>query len=250
MYCGQRKVLPGNFLTFGGIRKGMSTGTIIELNGVRIFQRENLVLTNVDLSVYKGEFIYLIGRTGSGKSSLMRVLYGDLPLLEGEGHVAGFDLRKLKRKQVPFLRRKIGIVFQDFQLLPDRTVKENLLFVMRATGWKDKKAMDDRSEEVLERVSLTTKGYKMPHELSGGEQQRVSIARALVNDPELILADEPTGNLDPETTEGILDLLYEISQSGRPVIMATHDYTHMKKLNARVVRCEEGRLLEISAMAG
>jgi cell division transport system ATP-binding protein len=227
----------------------MSSVAIIELHGVRIFQRENLVLSNIDLTVYQGEFIYLIGRTGSGKSSLMRTLYGDLPLVEGEGHVAGFDLRKLKPKEVPYLRRKIGIVFQDFQLLPDRTVSENLLFVMRATGWKDRKSMDQRDEQVLDKVGLANKGYKMPHELSGGEQQRVSIARALVNDPELILADEPTGNLDPETTEGILDLLFEISQSGRPVIMATHDYTHMKKLNARVVRSSDGQLLELTAAA-
>ena len=225
----------------------MNAEPIIELHGARIFQRENLVLNNVDLTIYKGEFIYLIGRTGSGKSSLMRVLYGDIGLAEGEGHVAGFDLRKLKRKQVPYLRRKLGIVFQDFQLLTDRSVNENLLFVMRATGWTDAKRMDDKIQEVLESVGLANKGYKLPHELSGGEQQRVSIARALVNDPELVLADEPTGNLDPETTEEIVDLLYAISQNGRSVIMATHDYTHMKKLNVRVVRCEDGRLLEVAS---
>lgn len=225
----------------------MAAEPIIELHGARIFQRENLVLNNLDLTVYKGEFIYLIGRTGSGKSSLMRVLYGDLPLTEGEGHVAGHDLRRLKRKQVPFLRRKLGIVFQDFQLLGDRSVNENLSFVMRATGWTDAKAIDRKITEVLDSVGLSNKGYKMPHELSGGEQQRVSIARALVNDPELVLADEPTGNLDPETTEEIVDLLYAISRSGRSVLMATHDYTHMKKLNVRVIRCEEGRLLELTA---
>src|SRR5690606_2108762 len=220
---------------------------IIELHDARIFQRENLVLNHVDLTVHAGEFIYLVGRTGSGKSSLMRTLYGDLPFQEGEGHVAGFDLRKLKRRQVPFLRRKIGIVFQDFQLLGDRTVNENLTFVMRSTGWKDKKAMEGKVQEVLEKVGLGNKGYKMPHELSGGEQQRVSIARAMVNDPELVLADEPTGNLGPETTAEIVELLYTISHGGRCVIMATHDYTHMKKVNARVVRCEDGKLLEVSA---
>jgi len=222
----------------------MSDAPVIELRAARIFQRENLVLNLVDLTVSKGEFIYLIGRTGTGKSSLMRTLYGDLPLREGEGRCCGFDLRTLKRGQVPYLRRKIGIVFQDFQLLGDRTVNDNLLFVMKATGWTDRKRMDQRAAEVLEKVGLSTKGYKMPHELSGGEQQRVSIARALVNDPELILADEPTGNLDPETTGGILDLLYSISQSGRCVLMATHDYTHMRSLNARVVRCHDGKLLE------
>lgn len=228
----------------------MST-PIIHLHDARIFQRENLVLNNVDLSVRPGEFIYLIGRTGTGKSSLMRTLYGDLPLSQGDGHVCGHDLRKLQRRQVPFLRRKLGIVFQDFQLLTDRTVNENLLFVMKATGWTDAKRMDQRIQAVLEKVGLGNKGYKMPHELSGGEQQRVSIARALVNEPELILADEPTGNLDPETTGEIVDLLHSISQStgedGKPnraVIMATHDYTYMKKLNARVVRCHDGKLLE------
>jgi cell division transport system ATP-binding protein len=225
----------------------MSSSPIILLHNVRIHQNENVVLSNVDLTVQKGEFLYLIGRTGSGKSSLMRTLYGDLPLREGEGHVAGFDLTKLKRKQTPYLRRKLGIVFQDFQLLGDRNVNDNLLFVLKATGWKDKRRMAERVEQVLEKVGLATKGYKMPHELSGGEQQRVSIARALLNDPELILADEPTGNLDPETTGEIVDLLFQISRSGNSVIMATHDYTHMKQFHTRVVRCADGQLQELSA---
>ncbi|MEO8067489.1 MAG: ATP-binding cassette domain-containing protein [Flavobacteriales bacterium] len=228
----------------------MAAEPIIELHNARLFQRENLVLNNVDLTVYKGEFIYLIGRTGTGKSTLMRTLYGDLPFAEGEGHCCGFDLRKLKRAQIPFLRRKIGIVFQDFQLLTDRSVQANLQFVMKATGWTDNKLIDGRIQEVLDKVGLGNKGYKLPHELSGGEQQRVSIARALVNDPELLLADEPTGNLDPETTGEILDLMIEISRSGRAVLMATHDYTHMKKFGSRVVKCEDGRLVEMSAVAG
>lgn len=226
----------------------MSSEPIIQLNGVRIFQRENLILNNVDLSIHKGEFVYLIGRTGSGKSSLLRTLYGDLALQEGEGFVAGYDLKQLKRKQIPMLRRRIGIVFQDFQLLSDRSVNDNLYFVMKATGWKEKRKMDLRINELLENVGLANKGYKMPHELSGGEQQRVSVARALINDPELILADEPTGNLDPETTAGILDLLFSISQQGRGVLMATHDYSHMKTYTSRVIRCEEGKLLEISTL--
>lgn len=224
----------------------MGSEPIIQLHGVRIFQRENLILNNVDLALHKGEFVYLIGRTGSGKSSLLRTLYGDLLLTEGEGHVVGYDLRALKRKEIPLLRRRIGIVFQDFQLLSDRSVNDNLVFVMKATGWSEKSKMDTRISELLESVGLANKGYKMPHELSGGEQQRVSIARALINDPELILADEPTGNLDPETTEGILDLMYQISQQGRAVLMATHDYSHMKKYTSRVIRCEDGKLLEMS----
>ena len=202
----------------------MSSSPIILLHGVRIFQRENLVLNNVDFTVHKGEFIYLIGRTGSGKSSLMRTLYGDLPLKEGEGHVAGFDLSKLKRSQVPYLRRKIGIVFQDFQLLSDRNVNENLVFVLKATGWKERKSMDERVQQVLEKVGLSNKGYKMPHELSGGEQQRVSIARALLNDPELIIADEPTSALDSDAREAFLQLLFtECREAGSSLLFVSHD---------------------------
>lgn len=226
----------------------MSTeSNIIQLNDVQIFQRDNLVLSEINFEVKSGEFVYLIGKTGSGKSSLLKTLYGELPLTNGTGIVAGFDLNKLRRNKVHLLRRKLGIVFQDFELLMDRSVIDNLLFVLKATGWKDKKAMNERMEHVLQRVGLETKGFKMPHQLSGGEQQRVAIARALLNDPELILADEPTGNLDPATTEDILQLLFEISNSGRAVLMATHDYQYMTKFSSRVVVCEGGRLHEQAA---
>lgn len=222
----------------------MSPSPIIELNNARIFQRENLVLNNVDLTVRPGEFIYLVGRTGTGKSSLMRTLYGDIALTEGEGHVCGFDLHTLKRKQIPYLRRKLGIVFQDFQLLTDRTVNENLLFVMKATGWTDAKRMDQRIQEVLEKVGLGNKGYKLPHELSGGEQQRVSIARALVNDPELILADEPTGNLDSRSSAEILDFLARAtSEFGQTVVMVTHDPVAAARAD-RVVFLNDGRIVD------
>lgn len=220
--------------------------TIVRLENAQIFIGKHLVLSDVDFTLKRGEFAYLIGKTGAGKSSFLKTLYGDLPLEQGNGEVAGFNLKKLKRKQVPFLRRKLGIVFQDFQLLSDRTVAENLIFVMKATGWKDKAKMKDRIQEVLQKVDLSTKGFKMPHELSGGEKQRVVIARALINDPDLILADEPTGNLDPETSDNILKLLYEISQSGRAVLMATHDYVHMHKYGSRTIRCEGGKVLDSS----
>lgn len=215
---------------------------IIELHDGRIFQQENLVLNHVELTVHAGEFIYLVGRTGSGKSSLMRTLYGDLPFVEGEGHVAGFNLRKLKRRQVPYLRRKIGIVFQDFQLLGDRTVNDNLTFVMRSTGWRDKKAMDNKVREVLEKVGLGNKGYKMPHELSGGEQQRVSIARALVNDPELVLADEPTGNLDRATADAVFALMMDLAaRHGTAFVVVTHD-EQMAARCGRTLRLVQGKL--------
>jgi cell division transport system ATP-binding protein len=222
----------------------MGLDSIVHLENVRIFQHDNLVLSDVNLDIDKGEFVYLIGKTGSGKSSLLKTLYGELALSEGTGSVAGFDLNTLKRSKVHLLRRKLGIVFQDFELLMDRSVVDNLLFVLKATGWKDKTAMKQRMEDVLEKVALGTKGYKMPHQLSGGEQQRVAIARALLNDPELILADEPTGNLDPATTEDILNLLFDISNSGRAVLMATHDYQYMKKFSSRVLICENGRITD------
>lgn len=217
---------------------------IVLIEQANIFQSKNLVLNNVNLRIDKGEFIYLIGKTGSGKSSLLKTIYGDVELLEGKAHVAGFELNHIREKQIPFLRRKLGIVFQDFQLLTDRSVNANLYFVLQATGWKDKAKIKDKIAEVLDKVGLSTKGFKMPHELSGGEQQRVVIARALLNDPELILADEPTGNLDPETSEEIIRLLQNISSSGRAVLMATHNYALMDKFPARTIKCEGGKLLE------
>lgn len=216
----------------------------IDLKDVSIFQDKVLILSRVNLQVKKGEFLYLMGKTGSGKSSLLETLYGELPLTEGEGRIAEFDLRKLKRKQIPLLRRKLGIVFQDFQLLMDRSVKDNLFFVLHATGWKDKKAMEERVNDVLDKVSLQTKGFKMPHELSGGEQQRVAVARALLNDPEIILADEPTGNLDPETSEDIIKLLLDISGTGRSVIFATHNVWLTQRFPARTLRCEQGAMID------
>ncbi len=225
----------------------MPLDTIIELQKVSVFQKNVLVLTDVNLEIERGEFCYLIGRTGTGKSSLLKILYGDLPMVDGYGKVAGFEIKGIKEKLIPYLRRKIGIVFQDFQLLTDRTVKDNLMFVMRATGWNDKEVMEERIEEVLAKVGLQTKGFKMPHQLSGGEQQRVVIARALINDPDIILADEPTGNLDPETSEGIMQLLFEISKTGRAVLMATHDYRLFDKFPARIFKCESGKVIEVNS---
>lgn len=222
----------------------MSLDTIAKLSSVSVFQKHNMVLSNINLQIDKGEFVYLLGKTGSGKSSLMRTLYCDLPLMQGEATVVGYDLKKIKKKEVPYLRRKLGVVFQDFQLLTDRSVAENLLFVMRATGWKDKSEMQQRMQDVLEKVGLSTKGFKMPFELSGGEQQRVAIARALINNPELIIADEPTGNLDEESSEGILKLLMEISRSGRAVLIATHDILLYRKFPSRTLRCENGAIVD------
>jgi cell division transport system ATP-binding protein len=218
---------------------------IIELTDCTIWQQDHLVLSNVNLSVGKGEFIYLVGRVGSGKSSLIKTLNAQIPLRDGIGLVAGYNLSKLKRREIPYLRRKIGIVFQDFQLLIDRSVNDNLEFVLKATGWKNKTEIDTRIGEVLEKVGLGLKGYKMPHQLSGGEQQRVVIGRALLNDPDIILADEPTGNLDPETSEGIIRLLMDISKTGRAVVVATHNYTLLKKFSARTIKCDDGKLSEI-----
>jgi cell division transport system ATP-binding protein len=218
---------------------------IIELKDCHIWQQDSLVLSNVNFSVRKGEFLYLVGKVGSGKTSVIKTLNAQLPLKNGTGIVAGFNLLKLKKKDIPLLRRKLGIVFQDFQLLIDRSVHDNLEFVLKATGWKNKGEIDARIAEVLEKVGLGTKGYKMPHQLSGGEQQRVVIGRALLNDPEIILADEPTGNLDPETSEGIIKLLKDISSTGRAVIIATHNYTILKKFPARIVRCDENKIIEV-----
>ncbi|HLO91693.1 MAG TPA: ATP-binding cassette domain-containing protein [Lentimicrobium sp.] len=223
----------------------MSENAIIDLHDISVFQRNILVLSNVNLQINKGEFVYLIGKTGTGKSSLLKTLYAELPVNDGEAQVAGYNLNKIKKREVPYLRRKMGIVFQDFQLLSDRSVNENLLFVMKATGWKNKTQMNDRLEDVLDKVGLKTKGFKMPYQLSGGEQQRVAIARALINDPELILADEPTGNLDPETSAGIMTLLMDISRSGRAVLMATHNYALMEKFPSRTLKCENGKVLPV-----
>jgi len=223
----------------------MGLDTIINITDASVFQKNVLVLSEVSLTVDKGEFVYLIGKTGAGKSSLLKTLYSELPLVQGEIEVAGYNIKNIKAKEIPYLRRKLGIVFQDFQLLNDRSVNDNLLFVMKATGWKDDDAMRHRMNEVLDKVGLITKGFKMPHQLSGGEQQRVCIARALINDPELILADEPTGNLDPETSEGIMQLLIDISNAGRAVIMATHNFSLIRKFPFRTVKCEMGKVMEV-----
>ncbi len=227
------------------MQENLPLDVIIELTNCNIWQQDHLVMSDVNLRVGRGEYIYLVGRVGSGKSSLIKVLNAQIPLKEGIGIVAGYNLSKIKRREIPFLRRKIGIVFQDFQLLIDRSVNENLAFVLKATGWKNKKEIDTRVGEVLEKVGLGLKGYKMPHQLSGGEQQRVVIGRALLNDPDIILADEPTGNLDPETSEGILKLLTDISKTGRAVIVATHNYTLLKKFSAKTMKCDDGKLIEV-----
>ena len=218
---------------------------ILALRKANIYQGNSLILQDVNVAVDKGEFVYLVGKTGTGKSSLLKTLYGELPLTEGEGEVVGFNLKDLTWKTVPFLRRTIGIVFQDFQLLTDRNVHDNLEFVLQATGWKDKKLMEEKITDVLDKVGLKTKGFKYPFELSGGEQQRVDLARALLNSPKLILADEPTGNLDPETSDEIMNLLFRISKEfGSAVVMATHDYMVINKFPGRTIKTEKGKVID------
>ncbi len=224
---------------------GVMSEPIIEIQHANIYQGNNLILQDVNLTVNKGEFVYLVGKTGTGKSSLLKTLYGELALTEGEAIVAGFGIKNMDWRKVPFLRRNLGVVFQDFQLLTDRNVNDNLKFVLRATGWTDARLMDEKIQDVLEKVGLKAKGFKMPFELSGGEQQRVDIARALLNSPKLILADEPTGNLDPETSDEIMNLLFHISRDfNTTILMATHDYIVVQKFPARMIRTERGRVID------
>jgi cell division transport system ATP-binding protein len=221
-----------------------STDPVVRVKEASIFQDHNTVLNEISFEIEKGEFTFLIGRTGSGKSSLLKTLYADLPLRLGDISIAGFNIRDIKAGQVPMLRRKIGIIFQDFQLFPDRTVGENLNFVMKATGWKDNARMKNKLAEVLMQVGLGSVEKKMPHQLSGGEQQRVVIARALINEPLILIADEPTGNLDPEVSQGILKIFQQINKSGTAILMATHSYGLIKRFPARVLKCEDGKLLD------
>jgi cell division transport system ATP-binding protein len=219
--------------------------TILSLQNVSINQENNRVLSNVNLEVKRGDFIYLIGKTGAGKSSLLKTLYGDLALLEGEGSIVDYDLRQLKEKDIPYLRRKLGVVFQDFKLLPDRNIHDNLLFVLKATGWTEKPEMNLKIEEVLDKVGMKMQAHKMPHQISGGEQQRVAIARALLNNPELILADEPTGNLDPQTSVEIMNVLKNINENGKTILMATHDYALIMKFPTKTLKLEDGTIFEV-----
>jgi cell division transport system ATP-binding protein len=236
--------LLSGFLFYFAKNKSMAE-TILELRNANIYQGDSLILGDVNLTVDKGEFVYLVGKTGTGKSSLLKTLYGEITLREGQGTVVGYDLRKLTWKTVPFLRRNMGVIFQDFQLLTDRNVNENLKFVLKAIGWKEEKLMNEKIADVLDKVGLRSKGFKMPFEMSGGEQQRVDIARALLNSPKLILADEPTGNLDPETSDEIMQLLIHIARDyGTSVVMATHDYIVIQKFPSRMVRTEQGQVFD------
>jgi cell division transport system ATP-binding protein len=219
--------------------------TVLELKDATIYQGTSLVLSKVNFAMKQGDFVYLIGKTGTGKSSFMKTLYGDLELTEGQGHIVDLNLRKLKESDIPFLRRKLGIVFQDFKLLNDRTVNDNLDFVLRATGWKNKKDIKIRIDEVLDRVGMKTKGFKFPFELSGGEQQRIAIARALLNNPELILADEPTGNLDPQTSIEVMEVLQDLNKKGHTILMATHDYAMLLKYPHKTLKCDENKVFEV-----
>jgi cell division transport system ATP-binding protein len=221
-----------------------STDPVVRVREASVFQAQNAVLDNISFEIDKGEFVFIIGRTGSGKTSLLKTMYADLPLRLGDIDVAGFNIRGIKSKDVPMLRRKVGIIFQDFQLLQDRTIADNLIFVMKATGWSDNAKMKNRLAEVLMQVGLGSVEKKMPHQLSGGEQQRVVIARALINEPVILIADEPTGNLDPEVSQGILKVFQQINKSGTAVLMATHSYGLIKRFPARILKCEEGKLLD------
>jgi len=223
---------------------------VLSLKDVTIYQENKVILSQINLEVNHGEFLYIIGKTGTGKSSFMKTLYADLPLTQGEGHIVEFDLATLEEKDIPYLRRKIGIVFQDFKLLPDRTVNNNMIFVLKATGWTDVPKMQDKIDEVLDKVGMRGFASKMPHQLSGGEQQRVAIARALLNDPELILADEPTGNLDPQTSAEVLDVLKNINALGKTIIMATHDYALLMKFPSKTLKCEDGSIFEVVQKMG
>ncbi|CAM3880402.1 cell division ATP-binding protein FtsE [Flavobacterium cucumis] len=218
---------------------------VLSLKNATIYQDKNPVLTDVNIEVKNGEFLYLIGRTGSGKSSFLKTLYADLALTDGEGSVVNYDLKTLRESDIPYLRRKLGVVFQDFKLLSDRNVKENLLFVLKATGWTEKEEMDVKIEEVLDKVGMKGFAFKMPHQLSGGEQQRIGIARALLNDPELILADEPTGNLDPQTSVEIMEVLRKINTNGKTILMATHDYALVLKYPSKTLKFEGGKMFEV-----
>ncbi len=218
---------------------------VLSLKNVSIYQSNKVILSNINLEVQHGEFIYIIGKTGTGKSSFIKTLYADIPLTTGEGNIVGYNLVNLEEKDIPYLRRKIGIVFQDFQLLPDRNVTANMLFVLKATGWTDASEMQNKIDEVLDKVGMKGFANKMPHQLSGGEQQRVAIARALLNDPEFILADEPTGNLDPQTSVEVLDVLKKINANGKTIIMATHDYALLMKFPSKTLKCEDGSIFEV-----